>query len=284
MISVVSKPEEGKLMSNVFAGKKIAKETIDEDYVPSGGIFDSDIYQAKIKTAYIGKAQSSEARNVTLLLDINGKELRSQTWVSNKAGEVTYKDKNSGEIKNLPGYNQMNSLALLIAGKNLGDLDTEELVVKIYDFDAKKELPQSVTCFTELHGETVNVAVQRQTVDKTAKNDATGDYDATGETRDQNEIVKFFAADKLVTISEVAEFIKGLGESFDDVVDNGHLLKAIRKVPEENGLFADKWLTRNKGQTYDKSTGKKAVGKSFESVGKSSSESGKAKASSLFDD
>lgn len=272
-------------MANVFAGKKIAKETIDEDYVGSGGVFDTDIYQAKIKTAYIGKAQASEARNITLLLDIGGRELRSQTWVSNKNGDVTYKDKQTGEMKNLPGYNQMNSVALLIAGKNLGDLDTEEMVVKIYDFDAKKELPQSVTCFTELHGETINVAVQRQTVDKTKKNDSTGDYDPTGETRDQNEIVKFFAADKLVTISEVAEFIKSLGESFDDVVDNGHLLKAIRKVPEEAGQYADKWLTRNKGQTYDKSTGKKAVGKSFESAGQTGgSSTGKAKASSLFDD
>ena len=271
-------------MSNVFAGKKIAKDTIDEDYVPSGGVFDTDIYQAKIKTAYIGKAQASEARNVTLLLDIGGRELRSQVWVSNKTGDVTYTDKKTKEVKNLPGYNQINALALLVAGKNLGDLATEDLVVKIYDFDAKKELPQSVTCFTELHGELVNVAVQRQTVDKTKKNDNTGDYESTGETRDQNEIVKFFAGDKLVTISEVAEFIKSLGESFDDVVDSGHLLKAIRKVPDENGIYATKWLERNKGETYDKSTGKKAAGKPFNSQSETGSTSGKAKASSLFDD
>ena len=271
-------------MSNVFAGKKIAKDTIDEDYVPSGGVFDTDIYQAKIKTAYIGKAQASEARNVTLLLDIGGRELRSQVWVSNKTGDVTYTDKKTKEVKNLPGYNQINALALLVAGKNLGDLTTEDLVVKIYDFDAKKELPQSVTCFTELHGELVNVAVQRQTVDKTKKNDNTGEYEPTGETRDQNEIVKFFAGEKLVTVSEVAEFIKSLGESFDDVVDSGHLLKAIRKVPDENGIYATKWLERNKGETYDKSTGKKAAGKSFTSQAETGSSSGKAKASSLFDD
>jgi hypothetical protein len=272
-------------MSNVFAGKKIAKDTIDEDYVGSGGVFETDIYEAKIKTAYIGKAQASEARNVTLLLDIGGRELRSQTWVSNKSGDVTYTDKKTKEVKNLPGYNQMNSVALLVAGKNLGDLTTEDLVVKLYDFEAKKELPQSVTCFTELHGETIRIAVQRQTVDKTAKNDSTGDYEPTGETRDQNEIVKFFAGDKPVTISEVAEFIKSLGESFDDVVDSGNLLKAIRKMPEENGLYADKWLERNKGQTYDKSTGKKAVGKDFKSAGADSGSSeSKKKASSLFDD
>jgi len=272
------------MSSNVFAGKKIAKDTIDEDYVPSGGVFDSNIYTAKIKTAYIGKAQASEARNVTLLLDINGRELRSEVWVSNQKGDVTYTDKKTKEVKNLPGFNQMNSLALLVLGKNLGDLETEDLVVKLYDFDAKKELPQSVTCFSQLHGETVQIAVQRQTVDKTKKNESTGEYEPTGETRDQNKIVKFFAADKLVTISEVAEFIKGLGESFDDVVDGGNLLKAIRKVPEENGLYAEKWLEQNKGQTYDKSTGKKSAGKSFTSASESGSGEGKKKASSLFDD
>ena len=221
---------------------------------------------------------------MTLLLDINGRELRSQVWVSNKTGDVTYTDKKTKEVKNLPGYNQMNGLALLVAGKNLGDLDTEDLVVKIYDFDAKKELPQSVTCFTELHGEMVQVAVQRQTVDKTKKNDNTGEYEPTGEKRDQNEIVKFFNGEKRVTISEVAEFIKSLGESFDDVVDGGHLLKAIRKMPEEQALYAEKWLERNKGKTYDKSTGAKAVGKDFKSAGESGSDEGKKKASSLFDD
>lgn len=274
------------MSSNVFAGKKVAKDTIDEDYIGSGGLFDTDIYPAKIKYAYIGKASASEARSINLILDINGRELRSQTWVSNKSGGVTYTDKTTKEEKNLPGYNQMNSLALLVAGKNLGDLDTEDLIVKIYDYDAKKELPQSVTCFSELHGEMVNVAVQRQTVDKTKKSDTSGDYEPTGETRDQNEIVKFFAGDKLVTISEVAEFIKSLGESFDDVVDNGHLLKAIKKVPDENGNYADKWLERNKGQTYDKSSGKKSAGKAFTSAAdkESGSDSGKKKASSLFDD
>ena len=272
-------------MANVFAGKKIAKDTIDEDYVGGGGVFDTDIYEAVIKTAYIGKAQASDARNVTLLFDIGGRELRSQTWVSNKSGDVTYVDKKTKEVKNLPGYNQINAVALLVAGKNLGDLDTESLVVKLYDFDAKKELPQSVECFTELHGETIHVAVQRQTVDKTKKNEATGEYDPTGETRDQNEIVKFLAGDKMVTISEVAEFIKGLGESFDDVVDGGHLLKAIKKVPAENGIYADKWLTQHKGKTYDKSTGAKAVGKEFKSAGADAgSGEGKKKASSLFDD
>lgn len=272
-------------MTNMFANKKTASADsgVETDFIGGGGPLDTDIYMAKIKTAFIGKAANSEAKNVTLLLDVNGREVRSQIWVSNKNGDVTYKDKTTKEDRNLPGFNQINSLCLLVTGKSLGQMTIEDKVVKLYDFEAKKELPQSVECLTELHGESINVAIQRQTVDKTAKNDATGDYEPTGETRDQNEIVKFFAADKLVTISEVEEFIKSLGESFTNVVDNGHLLKAMNKMSDEAGSYAGKWLDRNKGQVYDKSTGKKAEGKAFATSGAASSGSSK-KSSSLFDD
>jgi len=274
-------------MSNVFAGKKTAQADtgVEEDFMGGGGVLDTDIYNVKIKTAFIGKASSSEAKNVTLLMDYKGREIRSQIWVSNRNGDVTYKDKTSKEEKNLPGFNQINSLCLLVAGKALGEMDVEELTVKLYDFESKKEIPQAVNCLTALHGEMVNIALQRQTVDKTAKNDATGEYDATGETRDQNEVVKFFAAEKLVTISEVSEFIKGLGGNFDDEVENGNLLKAISKMSDEAGNYADKWLERNKGQTYDKSSGKKAEGKAF--AGKAANTNGgteQKKKSSLFDD
>jgi hypothetical protein len=272
-------------MSNAFSGKQAASgSNVEEDFIGGGGVMDTDMYEATIKTAYIQKARASEASSIILLMDINGKELRSQTWVTNRNGDVTYKDKKSGDLKNLPGFSQMNSLALLVVGKELGDLDSEEKVVKLYDFESKKEIPQSVMCFTELHGETLSVAVQRQTVDKTAKNESTGDYEATGETRDQNEVVKFFAAGKMVTISEVEMFIKSLGANFDETIKDGHLLKAINKMDNGAGAYAATWTEKNKGKTYDKSKGKAAGGgKSFGGGGADKEAAAKA-ASSLFDD
>jgi len=250
-------------MTNIFSGKTTAPEKVEDDFLAGSGILDTDMYLAKIKTAYIGKAAKSEARNVTLLLEVNGKEYRQQIWVSNRDGDVTYKDKKTLEAKNLPGFNQVNSLCLLVAGKEMGAMDVEELTVKLYDFEAKKELPQAVDCFTELHGEEVMVAFQRQTVDKTTKNEATGSYDATGEVKDINEVVKFFANGPTVTISEVAEFVKSLGGDFDDVITDGDVLKAISRMDADAGVYAEKWLDRNKGQTYDKSSGKKAAGTPF---------------------
>lgn len=273
-------------MSNVFAkAKPVSNEKVEDDFIPGTGLFDTDIYAGTIKTVYIGKAANSQAVSVNFIIDINGKELRETIWTTNRDGGVTYKDKKTGDEKNLPGFNQVNSACMLIAGKELGEMDVEELTVKIYDFDAKKELPQAVDCFPEFHGEKCHVAVQRVTVDKQKKNEASGEYENTGETRDQNTIIKFFPADKLVTISEVAEYIKSLGASFDDTLADGHLLKAISKMDDEAGNYADKWLSSNKGQTYNKSSGAKAEGKAFKG-GNSAGNSGgsSAKKTSLFDD
>ena len=271
-------------MSNIFAGKKsVSTDKVEDDFMGGGGALDTDVYTAKIKTAYIGKASASEARNVTLLMDVNGREVRQQIWVSNRSGEVTYKDKKTKEDRNLPGFSQINSLCMLVCSKEMGDMDVEELTVNIYDFDAKKELPQAVDCFTELHGETIQIALQRQTVDKTAKNDSTGGYEPTGEVRDQNEVVKFFPEDKLVTISEVAEYIKSLGGNFDEVLADGDMGKAIANMPDDAGAYAEKWLERNRGQTYDKSTGKGSTeGKSFSKGADKAAST--AKKTSLFDD
>lgn len=271
-------------MSNIFAGKKAAAEKVEDDFLGGGGALETDIYPATIKTAYIGKAAASDAQNVTLLLDVNGREVRQQIWVSNRNGDVTYKDKKDGSEKNLPGYNQVNSLCMLVSSKEMGEMDVEELTVKLYDFDAKKELPQAVDCFVELHGENIQIALQKQTVDKTALDQNTGKYEPTGDTRDINEIVKFFPEDKLVTISDVAEFIRGLGGNFNDVLEAGEIGKAIANMDEANSSYAEKWLDRNKGQTYDKSVGKgSAEGKT---LAKSSGGGGGAKkaAASLFDD
>jgi hypothetical protein len=294
-------------MSNIFAGKKAASnDKVETDFVGGGGLFETDIYKAVIKTAYTGKAANSEARNVTLLLDVNGREVRQQIWVSNRKGELTYKGKDSKNNvveKNLPGFNMVNSLCMLVCSKELGQMDVEELTVKLYDFDAKKELPQAVDCFVELHGETISIALQKQVIDKTALNASSGNYEPTGETRTINEVIKFFPEDKLVTISEVAEFIKNtvrksedflkastsdqnemLSNCFDEVLNDGDLTKAISAMDDSgDDTYAAKWLKSNQGKTYTKAKGGgKGEGKSF--TRKNNSSDTTKKTTQLFSD
>lgn len=271
-------------MSNIFAKKTVAKgEKIEEDYLGGGGgVLETDIYPAEIKYAYIGKANNSDARNLTICLKINNLEITRQIWMTNRDGDVTYTDKKTKEVKNLPGFNQVNSLCMLLCSKEVGQMDVEEKTLNLYDYESKKEVPQAVDCFVDLHGLKLNVALQKQTVDKTEKNEATGDYEPTGETRDVNEIIKFFPEDRLVTISEVAYFIKSLGGDFDEVLRDGDLSKAIAKMTSD-GDYATKWLEKNRGQTWDRST--KTTGKSFGGNKAASSGGGEKKAKpSLFDD
>lgn len=256
------------MAKNLFKGAKTAEKgsKVEDDYIGGGGAMETDIYDATIKTAYMGKSQSSDAVNMSLLLDVNGKEVRATIWMTNKNGGITYKDK-AGVEQNLPGYNQVNSLAMLVLGKEIGDCDVEELIVKLYDYDAKKDLPQAVDCYSEFHGEKVQIALQKQTVDKTAKNEATGDYEPTGDTRDVNEVVKFFPADKRVTISEVAMQIKTLGGTLDDVLESGEMPQVLDSMSDDAGAYAETWLEKNQGQTYDRS--EKAKGGKSKSEGKS---------------
>lgn len=275
-------------MSNIFAKKKpAAKAEVEDDYVGGGGTLETDIYPAEIKYAYIGKAANSDARNLTLCLKVNGLDITRQIWMTNRDGEVTYQDKKSKEVKNLPGFNQVNGLCMLLVSKEVGNMDVEEKTLSLYDYESKKDVPQAVDCFVELHGLKLQVAIQKQTVDKTEKNESTGEYEPTGETRDTNEFIKFFPEDRLVTISEVAHFIKSLGGDFEDVLNDGDLSKAISKMTED-GDYATKWLEKNRGETWDRSTGKKegkAFGGGKSSAAKSSGggSSDKKAKSSLFD-
>jgi hypothetical protein len=270
-------------MGNIFAKKKgVKSEKVEDDYIGGGGVLDTDVYSAEIKYAFIGKSSKSDARCLNLCLKIGSMEIQRMIWMTNGAGEVTYKDKKTGEEKNLPGFNQVNSLCMLLASKEVGDMDVEEKTLNLYDYESKKEIPQAVDCFTELHGLSLQVAIQKQIVDKTEKNENTGEYDPTGETRETNEFIKFFPEDRLVTISEVAHYIESLGGDFDDVLGDGDLGKAISQMTED-GAYAVKWLDKNRHQTWDRSTGKKE-GKSFGGGKSSGGGSSEKKKSSLFDD
>lgn len=272
-------------MSNIFADATTAtNDGIEEDFLGGGGVLPSDIYNFEIKTAYLRGASSSKAMSVNFIFDINGKEVRQQIWVSNRNGDVTYEDKKTKDKKNLPGFNQVNSLSLLMLGQELGEMAVEERTIRIYDFEAKKEVPQAVDCFIDLHGKKGQMALQQQTVDKTKKDD-NGSYVPTGETRDQNEVVKFFAEQKPVTISELVEFVKGLGETYDDIRRQGDPAILVGKMPDDAGVYASSWLAKNKNEVYDKSKGaSKNGGKSFAGAATSGgNEEVSEKKTSLFD-
>lgn len=199
-----------------------------------GGSFtrESDIYSGKIKMAYAGA--KSGARFVNLIVDLpDGKEYKETVYVTNKAGENFYLNKSDNSKKvPLPGFTTIDDICLCATGKPLAEQDAEEKIVKIYDFEAKAELPTSVPVLIELLGQDISLAILKVTENKQAKN-ASGVYEATAETRDINSIDKVFNTDTHMTVVEA-------------------------RNKAEAPVFWDSWLKRNKGKTRDKTS--KVVG------------------------
>ncbi|WDR22558.1 hypothetical protein PJM40_0059 [Salmonella phage vB_SenP_UTK0002] len=181
----------------------------EKDVLGGGGALDSGLYDLTIKVAYV-TTSSGGALALNTVFDYNGKEVRQQFWMTSgndKGNKNTYVGKDNKEHY-LPGFLTANSLALLTVGKEISQLDLEEKTIKLYDFEAKGEVPTKVQVFTELTGQTVTAGVQKQTVDKNIDSgqvDSNGRkiYVPSGETRDINEVVKFFRTDDGLTVPEI---------------------------------------------------------------------------------
>lgn len=201
------------------------------DFLGGAHIFESGVYPMRIDMAYQGLSKKGANSLVLVFKTREGKELRFTIWVTSsteKGGTHYYVDKN-GEQQYLPGFNQANSLARLTNDKELFQLITEDKVVNIYDFTARKEIPTTVPVFTELLDKDVFVGVIKQISDKRAKN-ASGEYVPTGETREENDVDKFFRASDGLTATEI---------------------KAGADHPE----FMTRWKKKWEGQIRDRSVG-----------------------------
>lgn len=176
----------------------------ERDSVGGGGVLESGLYPSKVKLAYLTKSDSGAVGLVLSLKTADGRDIRSTMYMTSgtaKGGHNYYTDKD-GAKQYLPGFNLANSLALLAAGKEISACDTETKVVNVYSKEAKAEVPTKVEMVVDLLDKDIIVGLLKQVVDKTAKNDA-GVYVPTGETREENEIDKFFRARDKMTTSEI---------------------------------------------------------------------------------
>lgn len=266
-------------MTNIFSKTDASQEDkVETDYTGGGGLFDTDLYSGKIKYAYLHEfASGAKAINLSVMVD--GRELRQSIFVMKADGSVTYKDSKTGKPRNFAGYNQVNALCMLIAGKELGSMEFEDRTLSLWDNDAKAEKPKSVNCLVELHDQDIQLAVQQIKQFKQTKGDD-GNYHDTDETQNINEIQKFFPAAKAITLSEVQQHIESLGGTLDDILNDGDMPKAIASYGDDQGPWIVSWLERNRGNVYDKTKGKS--GGSGKSFGGDSGGAAKKKAS-LFD-
>ena len=189
------------LLANLASDASIADE---KDSIGGSGPLDSGLYNCTVSMAHINKASSGALGLVLTLKTSDNKEVRQTLWMTSgtaKGGKNFYEK--GGEKHYLPGFIAANAICLLTVGKEISQLDTETKVINLYSAEAKAEVPTKVEVVMDLLGQEIIAGIIKQTVDKTKKNEATGQYEATGETRDENEIDKFFRAKDRMTTAEI---------------------------------------------------------------------------------
>lgn len=198
-----------------------------QDRVGGFGPIESDYYPSVIKQAYATTAASgAKAVNFEFTMPA-GKTLRTTIYVTDKQGKNYFLNKDDKTKKvPLPGFTTVDDICLCTVEKELSEMDVEEKVVKIYDYEQKKEVPTNVPVLTELLGKTVGLGVLKILENKSKKNDA-GDYEVIAEEREINEIDKVFHDETGFTVVEV-------------------------RAGLEEPTFRAGWIERNKGKTRDK--------------------------------
>jgi hypothetical protein len=189
------------LLANLSTDESIANE---RDSVGGNSPLESGLYPCTIALAHIMKSQGGAMGMALTLKTEDDKELRQTLWMTSGTakGAKNYYEKD-GKKNYLPGFLAANALCLLTEGKEVSAMDTETKVINLYSYEAKAEVPTKAEVIMDLLGKEILVGVIKQVVDKTQKNDATGVYEPTGETREENEIDKFFRAKDRMTTAEI---------------------------------------------------------------------------------
>lgn len=217
------------ILSNLNVTEEIQE---DKDVLPSGGSFtwESGIYEAKVDMAYVEKSKGGATAINLRLKNAEGKELREKLWVASgdAKGNKPYYTTSEGEKRYLPGFSLFRSLTLMTNNVEPGSVSTEERVIKVYSPEERKEVATTVDCIVDLIDKEITVGVLNKIVDRT-ENDGSGNYVPTGETRQVNEISKFFHNETKLTVVEAME-------------------------GKEKGEYITRWEEKYKGEVIDEST------------------------------
>lgn len=199
---------------------KAGKGVKDEAERVGGGYYvpESGIYEYTITKAY---ADESKSGSQCIALELTSAEHTFEPkiyYTTGKAkGQNTFYERD-GEKKSLPSFLLMQDLCMILTGKELAEQDTEIKSVKLYDYEAKKDIAKKREVLVDLLGNKILVAVRKVLED--------GYKDPSKEVT-KLDIKKFFDAETKLTATET-----------------------INEAEEHD--FYTKWLDRFKDNTEDK--------------------------------
>lgn len=225
------------LLSDLKYDDKIETES---DVLGGYKVFDSDVYEATIKYAYLQKSRHGSL-GLHTAFDINGTEFRESLYITTRNGDNYYTTQD-GTKHYLPSFNHADALALFTCHKPLSELDTESKVIKLYDYEQKKEVPTEVPMITEMLNKPVKLGIIKERKFKQVKNND-GNYVDGDEVQEINTINKVFSAKDNRTTAEV-------------------------RAKQSEAEFHDKWLEKWKGEVKDTTGNKKTGGSKPPNSGK----------------
>lgn len=182
-------------------------EKTNEDVIATGGfLLPTGLYPMVIENAFLDKTDSGAMMmHVHLKRKIGGNQVyRFSNCIlsgNDKGNKPTYvKD---GKEYPLPGYSQMNQICKIAGDVTLGQIEPENKLIKLYDFDAKAEVPREVPVVTQIVGQEILVGIRLRKENKRALSN--GKWVDTNEAREFNEIDKVFYPDGFTVTEKVAE-------------------------------------------------------------------------------
>lgn len=193
-------------------------------------VIPTDIYTGKIKLAYAG-AYKSNAQFIGLIFEHDGEEFKANVLIADKTGKNYFLNKQDNSKKvPLPGFTIMDDICVMLTDKPLCEQDTEEKTIKVYDFEAKAEVPKSAHVLVDLLDKEISLGIieilkYKQVEDKSNP----GHYVDTAEEVRENEIDKVYHTETKLTVVEA-------------------------RNDKTEGEFWDAWLAKNKGVVRDKRT------------------------------
>jgi hypothetical protein len=217
-------------MSLLKGLKKNPELAGERDSVGGGTLRESDVYPLTVSMAYLQESTGGALGVFLTFKDADDKEVNQTIYVTSgkdKGQKNTYIDKD-GKEHYLPGYLQVNGLCLLTVGSELDEMEEEEKTISVYDFNARAKVMKKMPVLTALIGQKIKAGIVKQIVNKQEKGDD-GKYYPTTETREQNEITKFFRDDDGLTVAEIT-------------------------AGETEAKFMNDWLAKFKGKTIDKTS------------------------------
>ena len=210
------------MLNNLTMDSQIEGE---KDQLATGGILETAIHRGNIKLAYLEKS-SGGALSFNIHVDVGGGHIyREALWITSgdAKGNKNYYETQDGTRKYLPGFMIANSIVQHALGTTIDKLEPEEKTIKLYDYDAKKELPTTRPVIVELTNKPIALGILKIRKNKQVKND-NGNYVDSAEEQFINEINKVFDAETLATTTEKAaddkpEFHTRWAEKYNDLVD-----------------------------------------------------------------